>query len=295
MRSRTSAPDLTGRTVLVTGANSGIGLATAADLAALGATVVMTARDVGKGEAARAEVVRRSGNDQVVLGNLDLASLASVRRFAAWFLDEFGELHVLVNNAGLITDERRETTDGFETMFGVNHLGHFLLTDLLRDRLVASAPSRVVVVTSVAHRWVPGGLDRGDLQSTRSFRGAKAYGRSKLANVLFARELARQLVGTGVTVNAVHPGSVNTHFGTDGDTGAMAWWITTFGRYVLRTPEQGARTSVLLASSEELDVAGTTGGYWSHGRRWQPSRAGRDAEAGRWLWAESARLVGLQS
>jgi NAD(P)-dependent dehydrogenase (short-subunit alcohol dehydrogenase family) len=290
--SASNAPDLTGKTIVVTGANAGIGLATATDLAAMGATVVMTARDRGKGEAARKEVVRRTGNDQVVVGDLDLASLASVREFAAWFLDEHERIDVLVNNAGLIVDERRETADGFEMMFGVNHLGHFLLTDLLRDRLVASAPARVVVLSSVAHRWAPKGLDRSDLQSTRGFKGAPAYGRSKLANVLFARELARQLVGSGVTVNAVHPGSVNTHFGTDGDTGAMAWWITTFGRYVLRTPEQGARTSVLLASSEDLEVAGTTGGYWSHGRRWRPSKAARDSAAARWLWEESERLVG---
>jgi NAD(P)-dependent dehydrogenase (short-subunit alcohol dehydrogenase family) len=298
MRTRTrtsstsSAPDLTGKVILVTGANAGIGLATATGLAAMGATVVMTARDRAKGSAARDEVVRRTGNDRVIVGDLDLASLASVRAFAAWFLEEHDRLDVLVNNAGLIVDERRETADGFEMMFGVNHLGHFLLTDLLRERLIASAPARVVVVSSVAHRWAPKGLPRDDLQSARSFRGASAYGRSKLANVLFTRELARQLVGSGVTVNAVHPGSVHTHFGTDGDTGAMAWWITTFGRYVLRTPEQGARTSVLLASSEALEVAGATGGYWSHGRRWQPSRAARDAAAARWLWEESERLVG---
>jgi NAD(P)-dependent dehydrogenase (short-subunit alcohol dehydrogenase family) len=176
-------------------------------------------------------------------------------------------------------------------MFGVNHLGHFLLTDLLRERLVASAPARVVVVSSFAHRWAWRGLDRTDLQSTRGFRGTKVYGRSKLANVLFTRELARQLSGTGVTVNAVHPGAVNTHFATDGDTGAMGWWITTFVPYVLRTPEVGARTSVKLASSTDPKVAEATGAYWSHGRRWRPSRAARNDEAARWLWETSARLV----
>jgi NAD(P)-dependent dehydrogenase (short-subunit alcohol dehydrogenase family) len=149
----------------------------------------------------------------------------------------------------------------------------------------------VVVVSSVAHRWAWRGLDRTDIQSARGFRGTKAYGRSKLANVLFTRELARQLDGTGVTANAVHPGSVNTHFATDGDTGAMGWWIATFGPYVLRTPQVGARTSVVLASSADPKVAGSSGGYWSHGRRWRPARAARDDEAARWLWETSARLV----
>lgn len=285
-------PDLAGRVVLVTGANSGIGKETAVALAAMGATVVMTARTRSKGEAARDEVRERSGNTDVQLGDLDLGSLASVRSFGAWFLDSFDRLDVLVNNAGLITSQRRTTADGFEEMFGVNHLGHFLLTDLLLDRLKASAPARIIVVSSVAHRWAPFGLRRDDLQTERHrFVSATAYGRSKLANVQFSNQLARRLEGTGVTVNAVHPGSIHSGFGGDGDTGVLGWFMATFGGYVLRTPEQGARMSVRLASSDDPLVAGVTGGYFSHGRRWRPSRVARDRAAQAWLWAESERLV----
>lgn len=286
-----ATPDLTGKVIIVTGANAGIGLETAAALAAMGATVVMTARDQAKGEAAVADVRRRSGNDQVVLGDLDLASFASIRAFAAWFLDAYDRLDVLVANAGLILDHRLETDEGFEMMFGVNHVGHFLLVDLLRDRLVASAPSRVVVLTSVAHRYVLGGLDRADLAATGSFGGMNRYAQSKLANALFTLELARRLAGTGVTANCVHPGAINSHFGGDGDTGAMGTLIKVFGRLVLRSPKAGAKTSVLLASSTDPKVAGQTGGYWSHGRRWKASRAARNPDEARWLWEETERMV----
>lgn len=283
--------DLTGKVVIVTGANSGIGKETAVELASMGATVVMTARTPSKGETARAEVVERSGSDRVVLGQLDLASFASIRSFARWFLDEFDRLDVLVNNAGLMVDTRQETADGFELMFGTNHLGHFLLTDLLRQRLIESAPSRVIVLSSVAHRWALKGLDRDDLQGSVRFGGGRNYGLSKLANAQFALELGRQLEGDGVTVHAVHPGSIYSGFGVDGDTGALGWWITTFGRFVLRSPKAGAKTQVLLASSSKPQVTARTGDYWSHGRRWPASRHARDADEARWLWAESARLV----
>jgi NAD(P)-dependent dehydrogenase (short-subunit alcohol dehydrogenase family) len=286
-----STPDLRGRVVLITGANAGIGFETSCALADLGATVVMAARSREKGEAAKRAVEERTGSDQVVLGSLDLSSFDSIRAFAAWFLAEFDRLDVLVANAGLILDLRRETAEGFEEMFGVNHLGHFLLTDLLRDRLIESAPARVVVVSSVAHRFALGGLNRSDLQHTSGFRGFPVYCHSKLANALFALELARRLEGTGVTANAVHPGSINSHFGGDGDTGVLGWFIKVFGRVVLRSPRFGARTSVLLASSDDPRVAGATGGYWSWSRRWRPSRRARDLGEAAWLWAESERLV----
>ena len=285
--------DLTGQVVVVTGANAGIGLETSVALAAMGATVVMAARNPDKGAAARAEVLARTGapDNRVVLGSLDLASFDSTRAFADWFLASFDRLDVLVNNAGLILDTRAETVEGFEMMFGVNHLGHHLLTSLLQDRLVESAPGRVVVVTSLVHRLPVRGLDRSDLQSTRRYRGFMVYSRSKLANAQFALELARRLDGTGVTVNCVHPGSINSHFGGDGDTGAMGWLISVFGRVVLRSPKSGAKTQVMLASSTQPRVAGVTGGYWSHGRRWRPSRQARNAEARAWLWEESERLI----
>ena len=289
----TTGEDMRGRTVVVTGANSGIGYETAVALAGMGATVVMAVRTPAKGEAARAQLLARTGapEERVVLGELDLASFASIRSFAAWFLDAYDRLDILVDNAGLILSERSETAEGYEMTFGVNHLGHFLLTDLLAERLVASAPSRVVVVASTAHRWAVRGLDRADLQSTRRYRSMQVYGRSKLANVQFALELARRLEGTGVTVNAVHPGSINSHFGGDGDTGVMSWWMGRFGRYVLRTPEAGARTQVMLAASDAPEVLGQTGGYWSYQRRWKPSRQARSREAQSWLWEASRRMV----
>ncbi len=289
--SRRTEPDLSGKVMVITGANTGIGKETAVALAAMGATVVMTARTRAKGEEALAEVRRRSGSETVELGDLDLSSFASIRAFAAWMLDRHDRIDVLVNNAGLITDTRRETAEGFEEMFGVNHLGHFLLTDLLRERLVASAPARVVVLSSMAHRFALGGLNRTDLQGIHSFQGFSAYSQSKLANALFGMELARRLDGTGVTVNCVHPGAINSHFGGDGDTGALGRFIKVTGRFVLRSPKTGAKTSVLMASSRHPRIAGTTGGYFSHGRKWPASRRTRSTEEASWLWDESVRLV----
>lgn len=294
--SDTTAPgDMAGKVVLVTGANSGIGKETAVALAARGASVTITARNAEKGAAALAEIRHRSGNDSVELGSLDLGRQASIHEFAAWYLDQHESLHVLVNNAGLVTGDRRETVDGFEEMFGVNHLGHFTLTNLLVDRLVASAPARVVVVSSFAHRWAVRGLRFDDLQSERRFTMFGTYGRSKLANILHAAELARRLEGTGVTVNAVHPGSIKSGFAGDGDTRLLGELVAGVGGLVMRTPAQGAKTSVLLASSPDPRVADVTGGYYSHGRRWRPSRAARSAEAARRLWDESERLIAAAS
>lgn len=286
-------PDLAGQ-VVVTGANAGIGKETAVALAAMGATVVMTARNPDKGADALADVRRRSGSDQVELGELDLGSFASVRAFAATLLDRHTRLNILINNAGLVTDTRRETAEGFEEMFGVNHLGHVLLIALLQDRLVASAPARVVVLSSVAHRLAVGGLNRSDLQGEHPFEGFTAYARSKLANLQFARELARRLDGTGVTVNAVHPGAVNSHFGRDGDTG-LGHIVKYPGWLVLRSPKGGAKTTVLVASSAKPRVTTSTGGYWSHGFRCRPSKAARNDGECRWLWDESARLIAAVS
>lgn len=292
---RPPLPDLTGKVMVITGANSGIGKEAVVDLAGAGATVVMTARSRVKGEAALAEVRQRSGSPRVELGDLDLASFASVRAFAAWFLERYDRLDVLVANAGLVLDARQETDEGFEMMFGVNHLGHFLLTDLLRHRLVASAPARVVVVSSVAHRFAIGGLDRSDLQAIYTFNGVNRYSQSKLANALFAFEAARRLDGTSVTVNCLDPGSINSGFGGDGDTATLGRLIKVFGRVALRTPKVGARTMIMLAGSDSPQVAGVTGGYFSHGRRWPASRRARDPEAARWLWEHSEELVSAAS
>ena len=285
------APDMTGRTVVVTGANSGIGLETAVELARAGATTVLTARDPGRGEAALEVVRTRSGRDDVHLVVFDLASLASVRKGADEILERCARLDVLVNNAGLVLSRRQETEDGFEATFAINHLGPFLLTHLLLDRIEASAPARVVNVSSTAHQGARHGLDFGDLQSRRRYRGMQAYSRSKLANIYFTTELGRRLAGTGVTANCLHPGTVATGYARDGDaTGVLAFGIRVIKPFVL-TAAQGARTSIYLASSPE--VADITGQYFVKCRVRRPSKVARDPEAARRLWEVSEQLTGL--
>jgi NAD(P)-dependent dehydrogenase (short-subunit alcohol dehydrogenase family) len=277
-----------GKTVLITGANSGIGKETAVALARAGATVVFTSRDPQKGEQAAADIRRRSGAD-VALMPLDLASFPSIRALADDFLQRYDQLHLLINNAGLILTERTETEQGFETTFGVNHLGHFLLTQLLLDRIKASAPARIVNVASAAHRFARSGLDFDDLQLTNSYGGMQAYGRSKLANIYFTRELARRLQGTGVTVNALHPGSVNTGFSHDGDTNSLYSFLWSIAKPFLRSPEKGAQTSIYLASGPELD--GITGKYFADSKETEPTSIAQDDEAARRLWTASEQLI----
>jgi NAD(P)-dependent dehydrogenase (short-subunit alcohol dehydrogenase family) len=279
-----------GRTVVITGGNAGIGKETAVALAADGARVIFTSRDAGRGAAALAEITERSGSSTVEVMALDLSSLASVRAFSEQVLDATERIDVLVNNAGLILDQRTETEDGFEMTFGVNHLGHFLLTDLLRDRLLASAPARVVVLSSNAHTFARSGLDFDDLQSTRKYSSFGAYSRSKLANILFTNELARQLDGTGVTANSVHPGWVDSRFGRDGDIGALEWVFGLGGRLFAISPERGAETSVFLA--RDPGVADTNGSYFVKSKVRRTSSHGADAAAATRLWEISADLVG---
>lgn len=278
------------RTVVITGASSGIGLETAAALAALGDTVVMTSRDPDRGAAALAEVRRRSDSADVYLLSLDLASLASVRAFAAEVADRFPALQVLVNNAGLVVSGRQETADGFEMMFGVNHLGHFLLTNLLLDRLRAGAPSRVVTVSSVVQRFVPR-MPLRDLQSERHFSTLVAYSVSKLANVLFANELARRMEGTGVTSNSMHPVAVRTNFSADGDTRGLIKWGLIAARPLMLPPAGGARTMIHLAAAPE--VAATTGGYFALNRQLRQGRVARNREVAGRLWEVSEQLTAV--
>jgi NAD(P)-dependent dehydrogenase (short-subunit alcohol dehydrogenase family) len=280
--------DMQGKTVLITGGNSGIGKETAVALARAGAAVVFTSRDPHRGEQAAADIRQRSGADVHVMP-LDLASFASIRAFAADFLQRYERLHVLINNAGLILSQRTETREGFETTFGVNHLGHFLLTDLLLDRIKASAPARIINVASRAHRSARKGLDFDDLQLTRRYSGMQAYARSKLANIYFTRELARRLEGTGVTVNALHPGVVATRFSLDGDDKGIIAWFYRFGRPLLRSSEKGAQTSIYLASSP--DVEGVTGKYFADSKEAEPTAIAQDDEVARLLWQASEALV----
>ena len=277
-----------GRTVVITGANTGIGLETAAALAAMGARVVLTARDPLKGSVAAEKIRRRYPDANVIPMELDLARLGDVRSFAADLLERFGALHVLVNNAGVMLGRRSTTVDGFETTFQVNHLAPFLLTNLLLDRLRASGPSRIINVASEAHRAAR--LDFDDLNSERGYRGMRVYVRTKLCNILFTRALAHCLLGTGVTANALHPGTVRTALGRDGDTSALfALGIKITGPLFL-SPARGARTTIHLASSP--DVEGRTGEYWIRRRPRKPASKATDDEAARRLWDVSAQLVG---
>jgi retinol dehydrogenase-12/retinol dehydrogenase-13 len=279
-----------GKTVVITGGNTGIGKETAIGLARQGARVVITSRDPARGEAAVAEIVAASGSDEVESLMLDLASIASIRQFVASLTARVDQLSVLVNNAGLLLRRRRTTVDGFEMTFGVNHLGHFLLTALLRDLLVRAVPSRVVVVASDAHKGARRGLDFDDLNLEHShYRGFKAYSRSKLANILFARELARRLDGTGVTANAVHPGLVASRFMRDGDAGRIGSLLMAVGRPFMLTPEQGARTTIYVASAPELESI--TGAYFVDGVPASTTRPAMDMAAARRLWDASEELL----
>jgi NAD(P)-dependent dehydrogenase (short-subunit alcohol dehydrogenase family) len=285
--------DMTGKTVVITGGNSGIGLETAVALATAGARTFITVRSEARGAEAVQRIKQRSGRDDVDAIVFDLASLASTRTGAASLLERCPRIDVLINNAGLVLTERRVTVDGFEETFAVNHLGHFLLTSLLLDRLNASAPSRVVNVASTAHTGARRGLDFDDLQSTRDYRGMQVYAKSKLANIYFTTELARRLAGTGVTANAVHPGTVRTGYGRDGDaTGLLGFGIRVAQPFML-SPEAGARTSVYVASSPELTEV--TGKYFIKCKIRQPSAAAQDETAARRLWEMSEELIGAKA
>jgi NAD(P)-dependent dehydrogenase (short-subunit alcohol dehydrogenase family) len=281
-----------GKTVVVTGGNSGMGFETAAALASIGARVLITVRNADKGRAAVASITQRlQGEGQVQLVVFDLADLASVRRGAAEILEQTPRLDVLVNNAGLVLTERAETVDGYEATFAINHLGPFLLTNLLLDRMTESAPSRIVNVASTAHSAARKGIPFDDLQSTHGYRGMRVYGQSKLANILFTLELSRRFGDKGITANSLHPGTVRTGYGGDGDArGLLAFGIKIASPFFL-SPAKGARTSVYLASSPEVD--GVSGQYFVKCKPRRPRRWAQDPEAARQLWQVSEDLVGL--
>ncbi len=277
-----------GKICLITGANAGIGKVTALELAKQGATVVIVARDRGRGEAACAEIRAQSNNQAVELLLADLSSLATVRRLATEFSARYPRLDVLINNAGLYMSQRVETVDGFEMTFAVNHLAPFLLTGLLLDQLKASVAARVITVSSAAHYQTRMNFD--DLQNRRGYVGFKVYAQSKLANVLFTYELAERLKGSSVTANCLHPGAIGTSFGSKaGGIFGMFWTVI---RPFLLSPEQGAATSIYLASSPE--VAGVSGKYFDKKVAVPSSRDSYKREDWRRLWQISEELVGLQ-
>jgi NAD(P)-dependent dehydrogenase (short-subunit alcohol dehydrogenase family) len=274
-----------GKTVVITGANQGIGKAAAVALAAKGAHVVLVARSRPKGESARAEVAAAGGGGaELVVA--DLSSQAEVRRAAAEIKSRHTRIDVLVNNAGVFVPERHTTADGLEETFAVNHLAYFLFTRELLDVLKSSRPARIVNVSSEAHRGAR--MRWEDLQFERApYRGFKAYGQSKLANVLFTYELARRLEGTGVTANCLHPGVIGSGFGqTYG--GAMSVLVK-IARPFMLTPEEGARTTVYLASSPEVE--GVSGKYFTKCKPARSNGVSYDEQSQQKLWALSEELV----
>jgi retinol dehydrogenase 14 len=275
------------RTVVITGGNSGIGFATASELARRGADVVLTARVPALGRAA-AERLGDEAGGSVVPMTLDLASFASVRSFARRFCADRGRADVLINNAGVYMSSRRTTPDGYEWTMGVNHLGPFLLTCLLASN-PATRPDRIVTVASAMHGNTKRDPGFHELGLTGHHRGTEAYARSKLANVLFNRELARRLDGTGTVAFAAHPGVVATRIAQDGDSriGALAWKL---GSRWMRSPDEGAITSVFLATEPNIDSL--TGGYFADQRQVEPSAAGKNDEAAVRLWDESVAATG---
>ncbi len=277
-----------GKVIVITGATSGVGLHAAIELAAMGARLVLIGRNPERGSAALAAVRRRTPQAEVDMRYADLARLDQVRELGAALDAALPRIDVLINNAGAIFQRRQFTAYGLERTFALNHMAYFLLSHLLREKLVASAPARIVSVASEAHRGAT--LDFDDLQGERRYSGWKAYQRSKLCNILFTRELARRLAGTGVTVNCLHPGFVATRFGDD-NGGLFRLAVKLAKKVSAIAPARGAETAVYLSSSEE--VAGQSGGYYDKCRPATPSAAAQDDAAARRLWQESARIAGI--
>ncbi|XP_069049512.1 retinol dehydrogenase 12 isoform X1 [Lepisosteus oculatus] len=282
-----SSARLDGKTVLITGANTGIGKETARALAARGARVIIACRDVLKGVAVATEIRSDTGNQQVVVRRLDLADTQAIRHFAKDILKDEKHIHILINNAGVMMCPYSKTTDGFEMQFGVNHLGHFLLTHLLIDLIKQSVPSRIIIVSSLAH--VVGRIKFDDLQSERSYDGGLAYCQSKLANILFTRELAKRLQGLRVTVNSVHPGSVKSELVRHSSMLAILFWL--FSMFI-KTPKEGAQTSVYCAVAEELEFV--SGKHFSDCSPAFVAPQGRNEETAKRLWDVSCELLGIK-
>nr|XP_016940611.1 retinol dehydrogenase 12 isoform X2 [Drosophila suzukii] len=280
--------DETGKVAIVTGGNTGLGKETVLELAKRGATVYMACRNKEKGERARKEIIKKTGNSNVFSKECDLSSLDSIRKFVEDFKKEQRELHILINNAGVFWEPRGLTKEGFETHLGVNHIGHFLLTNLLIDVLERSAPSRVVVVASKAHER--GQIHVEDINSSDDYDEGVAYCQSKLANILFARELAKRLEGTGVTVNAVNPGLAATEIARN-----MVFFQTKFAQTILRpllwsmmkSARNGAQTTLYAALDPDLE--NVSGQYFSDCQLGSLAPAALDDQMAKWLWAQSEK------
>lgn len=272
-----------GRTIVITGGNSGIGLVAARELARQGAALVLACRASDK-TAAALESINAVASTPAINVPVDLASLESVRSLAAELLARCPRIDVLINNAGLFPASQERTADGFEMQFGVNHLSHFLLTALLRDRLIASKDARVVTVSSMLHKR--GRIDFDSFRGVAKYSANAAYAQSKLANVLFALALARRLEGTGVTSNVLHPGGVATDITRD-----LPWLVRKLIGFVFISPELGAKTTLMLAADPAL--AGVTGAYYDQCKRADVAAVANDTALQDRLWQVSADLVGV--
>ncbi|KAL0276396.1 UNVERIFIED_CONTAM: hypothetical protein PYX00_003984 [Menopon gallinae] len=292
-----SSERLDGKTVVLTGCNTGIGKHNALDFCKRGARVIMACRSKERAEKAMNDILEELKEEKnigvLIFKKLELSSLDSVRNCAREILDEEPRIDILVNNAGIMMCPFEKTEDGVEKQFGTNHLGHFLFTLLLLPRIIKSAPARIVNVSSVAHTWSNDTFDDINYEKTK-YSPLKAYGRSKLANVLFTKELARRLEGTSVTTYAVHPGAVETELGRHLDESYFSGLrsiIRFFGSWVLRTPVQGAQTTIYC--SVDKATAGETGLYYSNCRVTQPSNEAEDPDLAKKLWDVSSELVKL--
>ncbi|TFF95380.1 MAG: SDR family oxidoreductase [Promethearchaeota archaeon] len=275
-----------GKNVMITGANSGIGKQTGIDLAKMGATIIMIARNKERAFAALEEIKEASKSEKIDLFIADLSDQDSIRSMVKNFKKNYKKLDVLINNAGIMLTKRRSTKEGYEMTLATNHLGHFLLTSLLLQTLIKSAPARIINVSSVAHKF--GNLDFDDLQLEENFNGLLAYGNSKLANIMFTYALARHLEGTGVTVNALHPGTVKTNFGKRNESR----WSRLFFKFLhlfFSDVKKGAKTSVYLASSPEIEEI--SGKYFVKSKLKKSSRASYDEEVQEKLWTISEKLT----
>lgn len=273
---------------LITGANSGIGKVTALELAKKGMTIVMVCRNKEKGEQARGEIIAGSGNNNIELFLCDLAKLDDVERLAREVRNRYNRLDILINNAGLIIEDRQTTAEGFEMTFAINHLGHFLLTHLLLDLLKKSDEARIINVSSTAHKYAK--LDFTDLQLEKNFSAIVAYSNSKLANILFTRQLANEVASFGITVNSLHPGFINTNFGSGLDKPLFKFLMFIASPLTI-TSEEGAQTSIYLASSPE--VKGKSGLYFVKKRPQRPSKEALSDYNAKQLWEISHQLTDL--
>jgi retinol dehydrogenase 12 len=279
--------DMQNKTVMVTGATNGIGFETARSLAAMGATLIGVGRNPQKCTEMAAQITPAAGNAKVEFLVADLSVQAQVRQLAETFKHKYNRLDVLVNNAGAFFARREESADGIEMTWALNHLNYFLLTDLLLDVLKASAPARIVNVSSAAHSGAKG-IHFEDVEFKQGYSGWSAYSHSKLANVLFTYELARRLAGTRITVNALHPGFVATGFGHN-NGGLMRTGMNLVQKIVAKRPEQGAETSIYLASSPEVE--GASGKYFDNKQAVKSSAASYDTDTAKRLWELSETMV----